>query len=287
MNILHVIRVFHGSINWAWAFVRVPVLRSLPARRGAQAISLAARSGMTQRPSRCWMRLTSRPTSSAQPARDQKRQDGAVAFVRSVEGHSKARSPAVDLYSTCRFHSPKRPGVIDGPSEISLGFITAETPEEAVQWLEKYKAAGAKQIKIYSSVKPEVVKSITAAAHARGMTVTGHIPEGMTAIEGVNDGMDQINHISYEVPYFARTIVGPDGKPDRSKPVVLELNGPRVKDLLSTLQSHHTVLDPTVSLYQLFLHTMPLEQVEPGIAHLPPQLREAIDSPPAQAIRRL
>jgi hypothetical protein len=24
-------RVFHGSIDWAWAFVRVPVLRSLPA----------------------------------------------------------------------------------------------------------------------------------------------------------------------------------------------------------------------------------------------------------------
>jgi hypothetical protein len=31
MNILHVIRVFHGSIDWAWAFVRVPILRSLPA----------------------------------------------------------------------------------------------------------------------------------------------------------------------------------------------------------------------------------------------------------------
>jgi hypothetical protein len=34
MNILHVMRVFHGSIDWAWAFVRVPVLpvlRSLPA----------------------------------------------------------------------------------------------------------------------------------------------------------------------------------------------------------------------------------------------------------------
>ena len=43
---------------------------------------LPTRSGMTQRPSRCWMRSTSRRTSSAaaQPARDQKRQDGAVAL---------------------------------------------------------------------------------------------------------------------------------------------------------------------------------------------------------------
>ena len=176
-------------------------------------------------------------------------------------------------------------GVIDGVGPITIGLTTADTPEQAVQWVERYKAAGAKQIKIYSSVKPEIVKAITAAAHARGMTVTGHIPEGMTAIEGVNDGMDQINHISYELPYFTRPVLGPDGKPDRSKPIVLDVNGPRVNDLVSTLQSHHTVLDPTVSLYQLFLHTTPLEQTEPGITHLPPQLREALDSPPATGDR--
>jgi len=172
-------------------------------------------------------------------------------------------------------------GIIDGPGPSSVGVTTADTPEQAVQWVEKYKDAGAKQIKLYSSVKPEIVKAITAAAHARGMTVTGHIPEGMTAIEGVNDGMDQINHISYELPYFARTVLGPDGKPDRSKAPVPELDGPRVKDLISTLQFHHTVLDPTVALYEIFLITKPLEQVEPGIGHVPLQLREALDSPPA------
>ena len=56
--------------------------------------------------------------------------------------------------------------------------------------------------------------------------MTGHIPEGMTAIEGVNDGMDQINHISYELPYFTRPILGADGKPDRSKAPALDLMGP-------------------------------------------------------------
>lgn len=176
-------------------------------------------------------------------------------------------------------------GVIDGLGPISLGVTTADTPEQARQWVERYKNAGARQIKIYSSVKPEVVKAITEAAHARGLTVTGHIPEGMTAIEGVNDGMDQINHISYELPYLTRTILLPDGKPDRSKPPILDLNGARAKDLISTLQSHHTVLDPTVSLYELFGHTKPLEQLEPGLAHVPPQLREALDSPPATGDR--
>jgi hypothetical protein len=44
--------------------------------------------------------------------------------------------------------------------------------------------AGFQQIKIYSSVTPENVKAICADAHKVGMTVTGHIPNGMNAYEG-------------------------------------------------------------------------------------------------------
>jgi len=176
-------------------------------------------------------------------------------------------------------------GIIDGPGPISIGAVIAETPEQARQLVDRYKAAGARQIKIYSSVKPDVVKAITAEAHSLGMTVTGHIPIDMTAIEGVHDGMDQINHISYELPYFTRPVLGADGKPDRTKAPVLELDGPRVKDLISTLQVHHTVLDPTVALFESFTNTKPLNQLEPGIDHVPPQLREALDNPPATGDR--
>jgi hypothetical protein len=172
-------------------------------------------------------------------------------------------------------------GVIDGTGPISLGAVIAETPEQALDRVQRYKSAGARQIKIYSSVKPEIVRAITTDAHAQGMTVTGHIPEGMTAIEGVHDGMDQINHIDYEVPYFSHPVLGADGKPDRTKAGVLELDGPRAKDLISTLQVHHTILDPTVVIYETFYNTKPLDQLEPGVDHLPPQLREALDNPPA------
>jgi hypothetical protein len=172
-------------------------------------------------------------------------------------------------------------GIIDGVGPMALGAVLADTPEQALEWVERYKAAGARQIKIYSSVKPEVVKAIAADAHARGLTVTGHIPEGMTAIEGVDDGMDQINHISYELPYFTRTPSGPDGKPDRTKPPILELDSPRAKQLIETLKAHHTVLDPTLVVFETFMHIEPMEKLEPGIDHVAPQLREALDSPPA------
>jgi hypothetical protein len=174
-------------------------------------------------------------------------------------------------------------GIIDGLGPVSLGAVTADTPSEAADLVQKYKAAGARQIKIYSSVKPEVVKAICIAAHARGMTVTGHIPNGMTAIDGVNDGMDQINHISYEVPYFAHPAMGADGKPDRTKPPVLDLDGPKGKELIAALLAHHTILDPTMVVFEGFTNTVPLDQLEPGLDHVPAQLHEALDNPPPPA----
>jgi hypothetical protein len=134
-------------------------------------------------------------------------------------------------------------------------------------------------------VKPEIVKAICADAHARGMTVTGHIPEGMTAIEGIHDGMDQINHVVYVSTYFFLPVFGADGKMDRSKPPVPDAQGSRGKDLISTLAAHHTILDPTLAIFEGFTNTVPLEQLEPGVTHLPPQLREALDGPPATGDR--
>lgn len=98
-------------------------------------------------------------------------------FIRTVhEELDRKQNPAIGPHLEFA-------GIIDGTGPIALGAVLADTPEQALVWVEKYKAAGARQIKIYSSVKPEIVKAITADAHARGMTVTGHIPEGMTAIE--------------------------------------------------------------------------------------------------------
>ena len=170
-------------------------------------------------------------------------------------------------------------GVIDGTGKLSLGAIIADTPEQAEAWVQKYKDAGATQIKIYSSVKPEIVSAITAAAHKRGMTVTGHIPEGMTAVQGIDAGMDQINHISYDLPYFAPPVLGPDGKRDRTKVPAFSATSDSAKNFINALQAHHTVLDPTMALYETDFPTKPFAEIEPGINHVAPQLREALDPP--------
>jgi hypothetical protein len=176
-------------------------------------------------------------------------------------------------------------GIIDGPGKDglgkrTLGAVIADTPNQATALVAKYKAIGARQIKIYSSVQPEVVKAITAAAHANGMTVTGHIPDGMTAIEGIDDGMDQINHFVYLLRYFTHPILGADGKPDPKQMPTEDLDGPQAKELIATMKAHHTVLDATMVVYETMRHTKPMNQIEPGIDHVAPQLYEALNSPP-------
>ena len=53
------------------------------------------------------------------------------------------------------------------------------------------------QIKIYSSVKPELVPIIADHAHARGLRVSGHVPAFMSARQFVEGGADEIQHLNF------------------------------------------------------------------------------------------
>ena len=168
-------------------------------------------------------------------------------------------------------------GVVDGSGPFSLGVIRVDTSEQARDQVQKYKAASFQQIKIYSSVKPEILKIITAEAHRMGMTVTGHIPFGMNAIQGIEDGMDQINHVEYITPLM----VDPKSK-------TIDPDAPNVKKVINLLLEHHTVIDDTLALMEVILHPLdhPISGFEPGILKVAPELKEALEtmgSPPAKA----
>ncbi|MGZ7091291.1 MAG: amidohydrolase family protein, partial [Candidatus Angelobacter sp.] len=131
-------------------------------------------------------------------------------------------------------------GVVDGSGPFALGVIRVDTPAQAREQVQKYKAAGFQQIKIYSSVKPDVLKAVTAEAHRLGMTVTGHIPFGMNAIQGIEDGMDQINHVEY----LTSVMVDP-------KSQTIDPDAPNVKKVIKLLLEHHIVVDPTLALMEV------------------------------------
>jgi len=194
-----------------------------------------------------------------------------VTTVRDVGNEREFIVGARDAIAAGRGIGPRlvMAGIVDGSSPTSLGVVRVDTPEQARQQVQRYKAEGFQQIKIYSSVKPEIVKVITAEAHRLGMTVTGHIPSGMNAIEGIEDGMDQINHIFY----LTSVMVDPASK-------VLDPESPRAKSVIKLLLQHHTVVDPTIALMELLAHSTdtPVSTFEPGIVKVAPELREALET---------
>ena len=75
-------------------------------------------------------------------------------------------------------------GIVDGTGTYTIGVERIDTPEQARMWTDRYHAAGFQQMKIYSSVKLEEVKVVADEAHRLGMTVTGHVPEGLERLSG-------------------------------------------------------------------------------------------------------
>ena len=183
-------------------------------------------------------------------------------------------------------------GIVDGSGFSALGVARVDTAEQASQWVDRYQAAGFQQMKIYSSVKLEMVKAVAEEAHRLGMTVTGHVPRGLNAYQVIEAGQDQINHITS----IALMIIGPTLPPnasgeERSKALAaLDMSSAEARKAIAFLKDHHTVIDPTLALYELFTASTarPVASFEPGAAKVAPELSAQITDvqPPSASTRR-
>jgi imidazolonepropionase-like amidohydrolase len=205
-------------------------------------------------------------------ARDVGNEFDFITTVRDLVNTGKALGPRLVLA-----------GIVDGDGPFALGMQRVNSPADAQTWVQRYHDAGFQQIKIYSSVTPENVRAICAAAHKLGMTVTGHIPIGMTAYDGVNDGMDQINHLQYITGLLVPKDF--DAKkatfPERLQMMAsIDVNSAAGQQAIRFLKEHGTVIDPTMSLSEMQLRPddQPATAIEPGLTKVAPELREALMS---------
>jgi imidazolonepropionase-like amidohydrolase len=149
-------------------------------------------------------------------------------------------------------------GLIDGAGPRAFGEVVASTPEEAKGIVQRYHAEGFQEIKIYLETPAALVPVIAAEAHRLGMTVTGHLPAGLTWQTAVEAGYDGIAHMQLR---------GQSGS-DQSKAQI------------AFFKAHGTVMDPTQSWNELSSRSMtqPLDVLLPGAARLPLTLRRQFDS---------
>jgi imidazolonepropionase-like amidohydrolase len=170
------------------------------------------------------------------------------------------------------------PGPFAGPTKVLVS-----TPAEARAAVEKYASLGYEQIKVYSSIKPELIPVIVEAAHAKGMRVSGHIPAHMTAEQAVRAGFDEIQHANMLFLNFLGdtldtrtpvrfTAVGQHG-------ALLDLAADSVRRFVQLLKDRRVLLDPTLSVFENLLVSRKGE-INPGYVaiadRLPPQVRRSL-----------
>jgi cytosine/adenosine deaminase-related metal-dependent hydrolase len=221
--------------------------------------------------------------------------DGALDLANGV---TSARDMANDLDSfpkrVARFDDgselgPRvlKAGIIDGKGELAgPTTMRVDTVEEAIKDVDWYADHGYAQIKIYSSVKPELVPVMADRAHARGLRVSGHVPAFMSAKQFVENGADEIQHINF----IELNFLFPEVKETRNRDRFIKVaerareftpDKPEVREFINFLKQHHTVLDPTMVAFEgLFCGdptaiTPGLEQIIP---RFPPQVRRAMRS---------
>jgi len=177
-----------------------------------------------------------------------------VTTVRDMGGEQPFLTAMRDTIASGKGLGPRvlLAGLVDGDGPGGFGAVVASTPDQGRAVVDRYKAAGFNQMKLYTLLRPDVVAAITARAHALGMSVTGHVPSSLGLTKAAEAGMDHVAHLPI------------NGDPQSAQ----------TRAIIALLAQHKTVIDPTLPWNEL-LGRAPettLESFEPGFAHAPPEL---------------
>ena len=141
------------------------------------------------------------------------------------------------------------PGKWAGPSEVLV-----RTEDDARRWVAKYDSLGYKQIKLYNLLHPDLVPTIAAEAHKRGMRLSGHIPRGINVPTALQLGFDEINHAAflfstfYQDSLYVPTMRPYSGVASAVAPNI-DVEGQPMTELIALLKRHNTVVDGTFSVW--------------------------------------
>ncbi|MBI1391761.1 MAG: amidohydrolase family protein [Alphaproteobacteria bacterium] len=168
-------------------------------------------------------------------------------------------------------------GEFAAPDVYPMGFIDRRSPfaaptgmladdlGEALSFVDWYAQRGFLGIKLYSSIDPAWVAPIAEAAHARGMSVLGHIPSGMTAEEAIRAGYDEITHINMVFLNFVDGAKEIDTRTPQRFIVPtreggeLDVEGPAFRALLDLMKEKGVAHDPTFTIFQEMFLNVPGE----------------------------
>ena len=215
-------------------------------------------------------------------------------------GLTTVRDLAADLDVAVNQRDAANAGRVAGPREILAGFIEGpgawagpsevlvRTEDEARRWVARYDSMGYKQIKLYNLVHPDLVPTIAAEAHKRGMRLSGHIPRGLTVPAAVQLGFDEINHAAFLFSTFYQdSLYVPTMRAysavAQSVASNIDVDSPEMTRLIEFLKQHNTVIDGTFNVWI----TSGNSGIGPGVSGTVPSNVAKADANYLRLIRRL
>jgi imidazolonepropionase-like amidohydrolase len=141
------------------------------------------------------------------------------------------------------------PGAWAGPSEVIV-----RTEAEARAWVARYDSLSYKQIKLYNLIHPDLVPTIAAEAHKRGMRLSGHVPRGLSVSAAVKLGFDEINHAAflfstfYQDSLYLPTMRAYSAVALAVAPTI-DVESREMTAMIDVLRENRTVVDGTFSLW--------------------------------------
>ena len=171
--------------------------------------------------------------------------DALAAHIKDIEA-GKDIGPRIIKAGFVDGHSP-----YSGPTKV---FVDSE--DDAKKAVDNYAATGYEQIKIYSSIKPELMPVIARLAHAKGLRVSGHVPAFMSPRQFVEGGADEMQHINFVLMGLVTDVAKDDTRtPLRFTAIAehaagLDLGSPEVREWVEFLHQRGTVIDPTISTFE-------------------------------------
>ncbi len=172
--------------------------------------------------------------------------------------------------------------ILDGNPPNWPFSVTPETEAEAVAAVDRLKAAGVDQLKVYSLLAPEIHRAICKRGREVGLKVTGHVPVTMNARQAVENGQDCIEHCDR----FAATARGDAPKDPKDRASLFRdpwdpPDSKAVDDLVRFFVEKGTVVDPTmVVMHHLSILDTPEGRASPFIKYLPPTVTGFWDQSP-------
>jgi imidazolonepropionase-like amidohydrolase len=144
-----------------------------------------------------------------------------------------------------------------GPYTAQLG-VVATSQAQAIDLIDRAKANDFTAIKFYGTFNSAWLPAAIAEAHRLGLHVHGHIPVGIRPMDAINDGYDEVTHINWvimqampdSVIAVSNGIARFEGPGRYGKDV--DLNGPAMKLIVSTMAARHIYNDPTMVAFEGF-----------------------------------